>query len=116
MEKTRELITMQELVSKFDGKYAEIEALDHCGVSIDLRRVVIKKEDDELYFFPTDFENRSTGLICIAEDAIESIVEEEEGSYVMNFCLEMTSVSICEDTISGQLEKAFAEKKKNLQK
>ena len=39
MEKTRELITMQELLSKFDGKYAEIEALDHYGVSIDLRRV-----------------------------------------------------------------------------
>ena len=76
-------------------------------------RATIETEDepDELYFVSRDNDGTVTGSICIAEDAIESI-EEYDGTYTVNFMLDMTSVDISEYRMLEQSQKECDEKRK----
>lgn len=114
MEETREVITMQELAARFKGKYVDIESSEHYKVSIELQRGTVELSDlgDELYFVSRDYKNIVTGSMCVAEDAILSITEEEDGSYFIDFLLDMAGVYVSECKIAEQLEKAYAEKEK----
>lgn len=99
--------TIQELVSIFEGKHVDVSPSDHYGISISIKNATLEFEDDEseLYLVSRDSENRVTGSICIAEDSIDSIERYDDGTYTVNFTLDMTGIDISEYKSFEQMEK-----------
>lgn len=105
-------VTVHELVAAFEGKYVDIISDDRYGITIDMTRATLECEDDkpELWLVSRDDQNRVTGTVCIDEDSIENIEQYEDGSYLINFSLCMTSVSISEYKSLEELQKEHARK------
>ncbi|MCM1160630.1 MAG: hypothetical protein NC412_05335 [Roseburia sp.] len=111
---TRE-VTIQELATAFEGKYVNVSSVDHYGLSIEMHRGTVEYEDDlgpELYLVSRDKDNNVTGSICISEDSIESI-EEDNGEYTIRFSLNMADIEISEYKSLEQLQKEHDEKQKH---
>lgn len=107
-------VTMEEIAQAFKGKYVSISPADHYGVSIEMTRGTIEYEDDlkpELWLVARDCENNVAGSVCIDEDCIESI-EECNGTYTINFVLNMTSVDVAEYKTLEELQKEREERQK----
>lgn len=110
---TRE-VSIKELVAAFEGKYINVSPIDHYGLAIEVHRGTLEYEDDlkpELYLVNRDSNDNVTGSICIDEESIDSI-EEENGVYTIRFNLEMTDVDISEHKSLGQLQAEREEKQK----
>lgn len=108
-------VTMKDLAQIFKGKYVNILPMDHYGISIEMHKGTIEYENDlkpELWLVSRDSENKITGSICISEDAIESIEKYDNGTYTVNFALEMTSVDISEYKTLEELQKGSTKKLK----
>ena len=106
-------ITVQELIAAFDGKHVNISPIDRYGISIEMHKATIEYEDDlspELYFVSRDNENNVTGSICIDENSIENIEKYDNGTYTVNFTLDMTSVDISEYKTLEELQKEHNQK------
>lgn len=91
-------VSMEEIAKAFVGKYVSISPVDRYGISIEMTKGTIEYENDlkpELWLVARDYENNVAGSICIDEDCIESI-EECNGTYTVNFTLDMTSVDVTE--------------------
>lgn len=90
--------TIQELIAAFEGKSVNIIPNDRYGISISMTRATLECEEDnsELWLVSRDDENRVTSSICISADSIESIEAYNDGSYTINFMINMTSISISE--------------------
>lgn len=92
-------VTMEELTQLFNGKYVNISPMDHYGISISMLKATVEYEDElspELWFVVRDKEGNVTGSVCIDDDSIESIEAYEDGKYIVNFNLNMTSIEISE--------------------
>lgn len=95
-------VTMKEIAQAFEGKYVRISPEDRYGISIEMTRGTIEYEDDlkpELWLVARDYENNVAGSICIDEDTIESIEKFNDGTYTINFTLNMTSVDVAESNL-----------------
>lgn len=97
---TRE-VTVKELVSAFEGKYVNISSLDRYGISIQAMKGSLEMDDEvedsnDLWLVARDEKDRVLMSICIDEDSIESIDDCEDGTYTINFALDMTSIDISE--------------------
>lgn len=97
---TRE-VTVKELVSAFEGKYVNISSLDRYGISIQAMKGSLEMDDEvedsnDLWLVARDEKDRVLMSICIDEDSIESIESYGDGTYTINFTLDMTSIDISE--------------------
>lgn len=109
---TRE-VSMKELVQAFQGKYVNVSSTDHYGIAIEMTRGTIEYEDDlktELWLVSRDSENNVTGSVSIDEDAIESIEENDNGTYTISFNIGMADVDISEYKSLEQLQKEHDKK------
>ena len=100
-------VSMKELAQVFKGKCVSISPVDHYGVSIEMTRGTIEYEDDlkpELWLVTRDCENNVAGSVCIDGEVVESI-EECNGTYTINFVLNMTSVDVAEYKTLEELQK-----------
>lgn len=108
-------VTMKELTAAFEGKYVSISPVDHYGISIEMTKGTIEYENDlkpELWLVSRDNENNVTGSVCIDQQAVESIEKFDDGTYTINFMLDMTSVNVAEYKTLKQLQKEHDEKQK----
>lgn len=102
---TRE-VTMESLAQAFEGKYINVSSADHYGIAIEMTRGTIEFEDDlkpELWLVSRDSGNNVTGSVCIDEDSIESIEENNNGTYTISFSIGMADVDISEYKTIEQL-------------
>ncbi len=100
-EATVKEVTAQELVSAFEGKHVSISPTDHYGISINMYHATLEYEEEsnELWFVSRDNEDKIISSICIDEDSIENIEVYDDGTYTVNFLLNMTSVDISESAV-----------------
>lgn len=108
-------VTMKELAEAFSGKYVNISPADHYGIAIEMHKGTIEFENDlkpELWLVSRDSENNVTGSICIDEESIESIEENNDGTYTIIFTLCMADIDISEHKSVEQLQKEAEEKQK----
>ena len=97
---TRE-VTVKELVAAFRGKFVSISSLDRYGISIQALKGTLEMDDEvednnSLWIVARDERDRALMSICIDEDSIESIEDFGDGTYTINFALDMTSIDISE--------------------
>lgn len=97
---TRE-VTVKELVAMFEGKFVNISSLDRYGITIQALKGTIEidnevEDNNDLWLVARDEKDRALMSICIDEDSIESIEGYEDGTYAINFTLDMTSIDISE--------------------
>lgn len=108
-------VTMEDIAQAFKGKYVSISPADHYGVSIEMTRGTIEYENDlkpELWLVARDCENNVAGSVCIDGEIIESIEKFENGTYTINFMLNMTSVDVAEYKTLEELQKEREERQK----
>lgn len=108
-------VTMEDIAQAFKGKYVSISPADHYGVSIEMTRGTIECENDlkpELWLVARDCENNVAGSVCIDEQAVESIEKFDNGTYTINFMLNMTSVDVAEYKTLEELQKEREERQK----
>lgn len=100
-ETTVKEVSTQELVSVFKGKYVNVSPTDRYGISINMYHATLEYEEEnsELWFVSRDSEDKIISSICIDEDSIENIEAYDDGTYTVNFLLNMTSVDISESAV-----------------
>lgn len=54
------------------------------------------EDNNDLWIVARDEKDRALMSICIDEDSIESIDDSGDGTYTINFTLDMTSIEISE--------------------
>ena len=94
-------VTVKELIAAFEGKSVSIFSLDRYGISIEMAKGTLELDDEaedsnDLWLVTRDEKNKVLMSICIDEDSIESIEDCEDGTYTVNFTLDMTSIDISE--------------------
>lgn len=97
---TRE-VTVNELVAAFEGRFVSISSLDRYGISIQALKGTLEIDDEvednnDLWLVARDEKDRALMSICIDEDSIENIEDYGDGTYTINFTLDMTSIEISE--------------------
>lgn len=100
-ETTVKEVSTQELVSVFKGKYVNISPTDRYGISINMYHATLEyeEENNELWIVSRDNDDKVISSICIDEDSIENIEVYEDGTYIISFALNMTSVDISESAV-----------------
>lgn len=94
-------VTVKELVAAFEGKFVNISSLDRYGITIQALKGTLEIDDEvednnDLWLVARDEKNRVLMSICIDEDSIEGIEGYGDGTYTINFTLDMTSIEISE--------------------
>lgn len=100
---TRE-VTVKELVAAFAGKFVSIFSLDRYGITIQALKGALEIDDEvednnDLWIVARDEKDRALMSICIDEDSVESIEDCGNGTYTINFTLDITSIDISECTL-----------------
>lgn len=111
---TRE-VSLKELVKTFEGKYINVLSVDYYGISIEVHKGTLEYEDDlkpELYLVNRDKENNVTGSVCIDEEFIE-FIEENNGIYTISFSIGIADINISEYKTLEQSQ-AEHERKSNM--
>ena len=94
-------VTVKELVAAFEGKFVNISSMDRYGITIQALKGTLEMDDEvednnDLWIVARDEKDRALMSICIDEDTIESIEDCGDGTYTINFTLDMTSIDISE--------------------
>ncbi len=97
-ETTENTITSEELAKIFEGKFVTISSIDRYGVSITMLKASIEYEEDDrtLWLVARNEKDCIITSICFDEYIIESIVNDGDGSYTINFTLDMERIDISE--------------------
>lgn len=94
-------VSIKELVAAFEGKFVSISSLDRYGISIQALKGTLEIDDEDedkndLWIVARDEKDIVLMSICIDEDSVESIEDYGDGTYIINFTLDMTSIDISE--------------------
>lgn len=94
-------VSVKELVAAFEGKFVTISSLDRYGISIQALKGTLEIDDEvednnDLWLVARDEKERVLMSICFDEDSVESIEDYGDGTYIINFTLDMTSIDISE--------------------
>ncbi|MEY8432953.1 hypothetical protein AALC75_21010 [Lachnospiraceae bacterium 48-42] len=97
-ETTGNTITSEELAKIFEGKFVTIGSIDRYGVSITMLKASIEYEEEDrtLWLVARNEKDWIITSICFDEYTIESIINDGDGSYTINFTLDMESIDISE--------------------